>query len=465
MPNKIERSAVATLPQRVDAHDSKVKSLSSKLFTKENAIFAAKVAGAIVLAGGAMALTGYALEAGGVSLMNNVAGGSFLGNVGSYMEVGGKGLFTVGKYTAYTILVPAYMVCYQGPRWLVTTGIPETTRLFRSYILEPGIEKIQWLANKTVEVVTYVHEHAIRPVIEKAQYVFAEYVVPAAIWAKDQIVFAATWAKDKIIVGLELARDYVLIPMVNLAKSALELAKQYIYEPILQAAQWAADKIIVALNHAKEYIVDPILNLASRVIEIAKDAVVWVATNFKDYVITPIVSGVEWAVTNFRDYIVTPVVNLIQKVAELASTYIVEPLSVAFRWAAEKIGNGLVFVRDHILPPLETAANAVWDFAKTYLFYPVGSALKWAGNRVVDLLNLGQEYVLTPMVNAAVALAQIVGEKVAQVATWVFATVIEPAYLTVSAAATSVATSAYNLGDKIYTTARNDIYSFLGYQS
>jgi len=199
----------------------------------------------------------------------------------------------------------------------------------------------------------------------------------------------------------------------------------------------------------------------SRVTEIVRDGLIWLGNNIQDYIFTPIAHIVQWIGNNVRDYIVTPLANLMHKVAELASTYFFEPIKAALSWTVNRVIDVLVFARDTLLPPLEQAANAVWDFAKDYCFYPVGIALQWAGSRVVDLLELGKDYVVTPMVNVAVA----IGRLVAQVGGWVLNTILEPAYATLSSAVSSVANNASNLVQTAYTTARNDMYRFLGYQT
>ncbi len=446
----IERvtSAAPTILTPIVENKGAVKSLAASLFTRENAIFAAKIACGVVVAGGTMALAGYALESGGVALMSKG-----YQSLGSYMQIGGNGLFIAGKYTAYTVLVPTYMVCYQLPRWIITTGAPETARLFRTYVLEPSIEKIQWLSHKTVEVITYVHQHVVQPIVDKVSYVYSQYIVPAvttaALWVQDKIVTVALWAKDKIVIVLEFTRDYILTPIANLAHSALELAKQYLFEPLFQAMQWVGNRIIDVIHLANEYILQPLFNLASRITEIVRDGIIWLGNNIQDYIFTPIAHLVQWIGNNARDYIITPLANLMRQVAELATTYFFEPIKAALSWTVNRVIDVLVFARDTLLPPLEQAANAVWDFAKDYCFYPVGIALQWAGNRVVDLLELGNTYVVTPMVNVAIA----IGRLAAQAGGWVLNTV------------SSVATNASNLAQTAYTTARNDIYRFLGHQT
>jgi len=88
---------------------------------RDNLIFAGEVAGGLVVGGATLALAGYGMQTIGQSLLDSQEGEHALGEA---LCTGGDYTFRAGKFTAYTVLVPADIFLHRIPKWTIMHGLP-----------------------------------------------------------------------------------------------------------------------------------------------------------------------------------------------------------------------------------------------------------------------------------------------------------------------------------------------------
>jgi hypothetical protein len=121
-------------------------------------IEAAKFAAGVVVAGFSCAATGRVVEKIGSAVRKQggdekTVTGAALRGLGSTIETGGRGLFNLGKYGAYTVLVPMYIAGYIVPKWTITVGIPNSINFLVHRIICPAVKKTCELIDRLIECV------------------------------------------------------------------------------------------------------------------------------------------------------------------------------------------------------------------------------------------------------------------------------------------------------------------------
>lgn len=294
---------------------------TERIFTKENALFAAKVAAGIVVVGGAIAGAGYLMQAGGEYLasspnIQSVALKSF----GEGLKASGEYVFLAGKYTAYTVLVPMYTVGYELPKWVINKGIPEAVNFVNNNLIQPSIQ-----------ILTYVRDHVLIPIRDKVTQVVTEYfLTPLMDYVFTPLEDLVLWAGKKIEYGLNLLKDYALTPIINCIKSVSTWVWENMLAPVCTVIQTIGIKIdtFAKAVFAKfsEYVLTPLSN-----------AMHAIADKISEYVLTPLrqaalaiwneVSDIALRLMRYTwDHIIGPVLGIISSTLTLTYEWLIQPI-------------------------------------------------------------------------------------------------------------------------------------------
>lgn len=328
-----------------------------EIFNRENAIFASKVAVGVVVVGGVLAGAGALMESAGTSLLakNEVVGHIALKNIGYFLKTFGAGTFQVGKFTSYTVLVPAYMMGYELPKWLIQHGLPKAVALFNEHVFQPVAKTLEWLATKTIDAISFAVEHYLHPAIEKIVQVANDYLV-------QPFIVGAKWFAERAIDLMDWTYNNVLLPMKEIMAKVMKLAVEYLLDPLGRGLKWAALKLADGLEWTIDTILRPMFQTLEKTVQ-------WVAKNL----FQPFFSWLKSAAIQFADF---------------ASKYFFTPLHSAAIWIGE-----------NLFQPLARAAHTVWLYAFDYVLKPLfdgvvnGAALIYRnilypiGERGVSLLS------------------------------------------------------------------------------
>jgi len=392
---------------------------TSQILTQENALFAAKIALGIVVVGGAAAGAGYLVEKGGTSLISYAEkiDAEALKTLGSWLEYGGQGLFTAGKYTAYSILVPAYAVGYELPKWVINKGLPalrdHVLVPFCKNVIQPALQKVEWLVTE-----------AIPAAVEKVTQLAKEWIfVPLynkIHWVATQLQLGVEWLANK---GIELIHSIakkvhaLVLPIWNsIVLPVLKNVKWFITEVIptyiSKIAQFARDQIFIPLSNAIRWTLTKIQGglewLLERGIEVLQKGfeiieAIWNATIVPLYtnVILPILQNVRWVLTE-----VIP--SCIDKIVQFARDQIFIPLSNAARWTLTQIQGGLEWLLERGVEILQKGfeiIEAIWNATivplYTNVLLPIFENVKWLATEVIpSCINKIRDKLFTPLFNA-----------------------------------------------------------------
>ncbi|NGX47811.1 MAG: hypothetical protein K1000chlam3_01196 [Chlamydiae bacterium] len=345
-------------------------------FNQENAIFAAKVAAGIVVVGGAIAATGYLLESAGTQLLSHMDKSTVISNIamknlGRFLQSSGAGLFLVGKYTSYTVLVPGYIVGYEFPKWMMEHGIPKMMTFIQDNIYKPLVQSMEWLKGKVLDVIQYVGEHILRPILEKVGQIVNDYLI-------QPLLKNMKWLADRVIEMISWATENLFIPMFDALIKVMKLAEKYILEPLGKGIEWIGNRIFDVINWGVHSVVLPLFRTIDAIMQ-------WVGKNFFEPALQ--------AIWRFAGY-----------AADFASKYIFTPLQSAAIWAYE-----------NLLQPVADAANAVMRFTFNYFLYPTYQfARDYLVYPTVDFIvkgsNLTYEHIIQPIGQKGYALIANVTE-------------------------------------------------------
>jgi len=235
------------------------------VFNRENLTYAGKIALGTVAAGATAAGAGCLLEAGGAALSAYAPGSHVLSTIGSVMQAGGDTLFILGKYTAYTVLVPAYAALYAVPKWLVETGIPKTlTSLhdyllvpMNKYILSPLINRITWFAEKleplAEKILNFTYEHIFKPLYEKCE------------WLLDMSEQALDWTVNNLFKVWDLIDRHLCSPVEKAMGKAITLTYKYLLDPLGKQLTWVVNNLIPSLQKVVDRVASVTQNLFSSI--------------------------------------------------------------------------------------------------------------------------------------------------------------------------------------------------------
>ncbi|NGX38119.1 MAG: hypothetical protein K1000chlam2_01291 [Chlamydiae bacterium] len=348
-------------------------------FNKEIAIFAAKVAAGIVVVGGAIAATGYLLESAGTQLLSyldksDVISNIALKNLGHFLQSSGGGLFLVGKYTSYTVLVPGYIVGYEFPKWMLEQGIPKIMTFIQNNIYKPLIESMEWLKVKALDVIQYVGEHVLRPILEKVGQIVNDYFLKNMKWLADRAIEIINWATKN-----------VFIPMLNVINKVMNLASEYILEPLGQVIKWTGNRIFDVINWGIHSVVLPFFQTIDTIMR-------WVGKNFFE----PVCQAI-W--------------NFAVKAVDFAQKYIFTPLQSAGIW-----------VLKNLLQPVANAANTLMRIAIDYFLYPSyqfarDNIVYPVTNMIAEGSKLAYQHIIHPVGQAGYAIVANIADLVGKIYT------------------------------------------------
>jgi len=417
--------------------------------TRDNAIFAAKVAAGIVITGAAIAGTGYLMQAGGEFLLSNPNIQNIaLKTLGTYMKPAGEYVFLAGKCTAYTILVPAYTLGYELPKWVIKEGIPQSVILIHNYVIQPATQTF-----------IYVKDQIFIPMMNTVIQVANDY-----LWSplKD----AALWAEARVVEMLTYARDHLLYP---LCEKVSQIVRDYFFIPLRDAACWMGRNIIYGLNLLNDHVITPLCDLSMRVAVWARDHLLYplcekVSQMVRDYFFIPLRDAACWMGRNIiyglnllNDYVITPLCDLSIRVAVWAREHILLPtINGAIHilsYVAKKVSNIAITLFQHlsnyVLIPLKNVVQAVWNEVREtslkILRYSWEKILMPAMCMIGNALFWSYVNIVQPIIYVATAIFSAVVTQVVNIANWGYGTTLEMA----------------DLSYRIFQAIKNDVYELI----
>jgi len=295
-----------------------------KIINRENAIFSAKVAVGVVVVG-----AGILMESAGTALIakNEVINHIALKNLGHFLKTLGSGTFQVGKFTSYTVLVPAYMLGYELPKWLIQHGIPKGIALFKEHVFQPLVKSLEWLAAKTIEGISFAVEHYLRPAIEKITQVANDCLV-------QPLIVGVKWFAERVIELMDWTYHTVLLPVKEVMIKMIRLAAENILEPLGRGLKWVALKAADGLEWTVETIIMPMFKALEKT--------------------------VQWAIENLFQPFFSCLKSVAIEFAEFSSKYFFTPLHSAAIWVGE-----------NLFQPVACAAHTLWLYALDYVLKPL----------------------------------------------------------------------------------------------
>ncbi|MDN3507041.1 MAG: hypothetical protein P0S96_07425 [Simkaniaceae bacterium] len=270
---------------------------------------AAKIAVGIVGIGFACAGVGHVLEKAGVEIKNAVGGDCSttavaLRKIGGGMEAGGRGLFLTGKYTAYTVLVPAYIATYEFPKWAICKAIPKVARVVDRFVVAPVLKGAECVLSRVGKLAKAVFVHLLLPVMKTFLWKPLTYLAPKI---------------EKVAI---LACKKILVPIVEVTE---------------RLVIWACNRSVEIIRVLDRFVISPVTKLVKKMGAIALKNLIIPAVNLLRFVMKECILPV------------------VAKVVKVVSTCIVTPVVEAIRWTYEEL-----------ILPVASAAHAVMAFAHKY---------------------------------------------------------------------------------------------------
>lgn len=224
------------------------------------------VGSALALAG-TSAATGMALQTVGVSIQVNYPAWSVVGRVAT---LAGDKLFWFGKGLFLSLAVPVYTAVWALPKWIITTALPEGTKLLHQYILAPVWKHVVFISQ---HVYRSLERYVIEPTIRN--------VILATKWAWRVILQPVV--EKSFDLFLKLCTN-VLVPLGRHIASSIRWLNREILTPLTQLAQKVLDRAATLFCHCLVWVWDTIIEptwialepLAIKLLQAADRAGTWV---------------------------------------------------------------------------------------------------------------------------------------------------------------------------------------------
>jgi len=403
-------------------------------------MLAGKIAGGLVLGGATIALAGYGMQTFGQKLLTENDPGDASRALGEALRAGGDYTFTAGKYTAYTVLVPADILLHRIPKWTIMHGLPmayefsaELISTSLTFIIEsiyrPALEAIKVYGMLLVEAMQefglFLKDHVIVPALNAVNH-FAEYVVRQIVWPIFQhLQIAIQWAANQLVEVGRAVYEYVVLPAAEALRDFGAFLLNQVVIPALKSLrngmEWAANQLVEAGRAVYEYVVLPAAEalrdfghfLFHRIvipsIEWMKQMVYQLGRFFIDYIIHPIVDALDTARVFLIHKLVTPILRSISECTDWVVGKLIQGCVILRDWVIYPMARGLYHLSVHLVHnvalPLIVKSWNLLVRSVTVCGHSLYESSLWIRDNIIypaldlsqNVVTAGNEYVIQPV--------------------------------------------------------------------